>query len=84
MRIGVVSDTHLPRFGRSLPEALVAELRDVRVERLIHCGDWTDPFVVERMDKTGGMILIEGNSAAALGVSARTSATKSLSVKSIS
>jgi len=27
----------------------------------------TDPFAVERMDKTGGMILIEGNTAAALG-----------------
>jgi 2-oxoglutarate ferredoxin oxidoreductase subunit alpha len=27
----------------------------------------TDPFHVERMDKTGGMILIEGNTAAALG-----------------
>ncbi|HUQ26728.1 MAG TPA: 2-oxoacid:acceptor oxidoreductase subunit alpha [Burkholderiales bacterium] len=26
-----------------------------------------DPFSVERMDKTGGMILIEGNTAAALG-----------------
>ena len=26
-----------------------------------------DPFTVERMDKTGGMILIEGNTAAALG-----------------
>ena len=27
----------------------------------------TDPFVVERMDKTGGMILMEGNTAGALG-----------------
>jgi 2-oxoglutarate/2-oxoacid ferredoxin oxidoreductase subunit alpha len=27
----------------------------------------TDPFSVERMDKTGGMILMEGNTAAALG-----------------
>jgi 2-oxoglutarate/2-oxoacid ferredoxin oxidoreductase subunit alpha len=27
----------------------------------------TDPFSVERMNKTGGMILIEGNTAAALG-----------------
>src|SRR5919205_117902 len=27
----------------------------------------TDPFFIERMDKTSGMILIEGNTAAALG-----------------
>jgi 2-oxoglutarate/2-oxoacid ferredoxin oxidoreductase subunit alpha len=27
----------------------------------------TDPFTIERMDKTGGMILIEGNTAGALG-----------------
>jgi len=28
VRIGVVSDTHLPRFGRRLPRALVDGLRD--------------------------------------------------------
>ena len=61
MRIGVVSDTHLPRFGRSLPEALVAELREVRVERLIHCGDWTDPFVVELLEEIAPVDGVAGN-----------------------
>ena len=61
MRIGVVSDTHLPRFGRSLPEALVVELRGVRVERLIHCGDWTDPFVVELLEEIAPVDGVAGN-----------------------
>ena len=50
MRIGVVSDTHLPRFGRSLPEPLVRGFRDAGVERLIHCGDWTEPFVIDLLE----------------------------------
>jgi uncharacterized protein len=61
MRIGVVSDTHLPRFGRSLPEALVVELRGVRVERLIHCGDWTAPFVVELLEEIAPVDGVAGN-----------------------
>lgn len=61
MRIGVVSDTHLPRFGRSLPTALVAGLRDARVERLIHCGDWTDPFVVDLLEDIAPVHGVAGN-----------------------
>jgi putative phosphoesterase len=57
MRIGVVSDTHLPRFGRSLPEALVRGFRDADVERLIHCGDWTEPFVI---DLLAGIAPVDG------------------------
>jgi putative phosphoesterase len=41
LRIGVVADTHLPRFGRALPRALVEGLAEARVERILHLGDWT-------------------------------------------
>lgn len=61
MRIGVVSDTHLPRFGRSLPEALVTSLRDAGVERLIHCGDWTEPFVVDLLEAIAPVDGVAGN-----------------------
>jgi len=61
MRIGVVSDTHLPRFGRSLPEALIRGFRDARVERLIHCGDWTDPFVVDLLEAIAPVRGVAGN-----------------------
>ena len=61
MRIGVVSDTHLPRFGRSLPEPLVRGLRHARIERLIHCGDWTDPFVVDLLEAIAPVDGVAGN-----------------------
>lgn len=40
--IGIVSDTHLPRFGTALPRALVRGLRQANVERILHLGDLTE------------------------------------------
>jgi uncharacterized protein len=45
LRLGVVSDTHLPRFGAALPRALVDGLREARVELILHLGDFTAPEV---------------------------------------
>jgi putative phosphoesterase len=45
VKIGVVSDTHLPRFGRELPRALVAGLEAERVGLILHLGDMTGPQV---------------------------------------
>lgn len=61
MLIGVVSDTHLPRFGRSLPDAMIRGLLDARVERLIHCGDWTEPFVVDLLEAIAPVDGVAGN-----------------------
>lgn len=44
--IGVVSDTHFPRFGRALPRALERGLRAAKVERILHLGDMTDLLAV--------------------------------------
>lgn len=41
MLIGLVGDTHLPRFGRALPAALVEGLRAAPVARILHVGDFT-------------------------------------------
>jgi uncharacterized protein len=61
MRIGVVSDTHLPRFGLTLPEALVGGFREAGVERLIHCGDWTESFVVDLLEAIAPVDGVAGN-----------------------
>jgi uncharacterized protein len=45
-RIGVVSDTHFPRFGRALPRALERGLRRAGIERILHLGDLTDLIAV--------------------------------------
>lgn len=59
--LGIVSDTHLPRFGRALPRALIAGLRDERVERILHCGDMTDLLAVDLFAEIAPVEAVAGN-----------------------
>jgi putative phosphoesterase len=61
MRIGVVSDTHLPRFGRRLPRALVEGLEGARVELVLHCGDWTADWVPSLFEAIAPVEGVAGN-----------------------
>ena len=61
MRVAVVSDTHLPRFGRSLPKPLVDGVREARVERILHLGDWTEPVAVGLLEALGPVEGVAGN-----------------------
>lgn len=61
MRIAVVSDTHLPRFGRALPAALVRGIADARVDRILHAGDWTDPLALELLERLAPVDGVAGN-----------------------
>jgi putative phosphoesterase len=61
MRIGVVSDTHLPQFGRALPRALVDGLRDAAVERVLHLGDHTEPDVPALFEAIAPFDAVAGN-----------------------
>jgi hypothetical protein len=61
MRIALVSDTHLPRFGRALPRALISGLVDAGVERILHVGDWTEPFVVDLLSEIAPVEGVAGN-----------------------
>ncbi len=60
-RIGVVSDTHLPRFGRRLPRALLDGLSRARVDWILHAGDHTALFVVEQLEDLAPVIAVAGN-----------------------
>jgi putative phosphoesterase len=59
--LGIVSDTHLPRFGRALPRALIAGLRDERVERILHCGDMTDLLAADLLSAIAPFDAVAGN-----------------------
>ncbi len=59
--LGIVSDTHLPRFGRALPRALIAGLRDERVEYILHCGDLTDLLAVDLFSALAPFDAVAGN-----------------------
>ena len=51
MRIAIVSDTHLPRGRRALPERCVAELR--AADLILHAGDIATVGVLEELEAIG-------------------------------
>lgn len=51
MRIAVISDTHLPRGRRRLPERAVAEIR--RADLLLHAGDVSAAAVLDELAALG-------------------------------
>jgi uncharacterized protein len=59
--IGVVSDTHMPRFGRALPRALKRGLRAAKVERILHLGDLTDLLAVPLFEAIAPFDAVAGN-----------------------
>jgi uncharacterized protein len=59
--IGVVSDTHLPRFGRALPRALVDGLTAARVELILHLGDLTELLVPPLFEAIAPFDAVAGN-----------------------
>jgi hypothetical protein len=61
VRVGVVSDTHLPRFGRLLPAALVRGLSRPAVDLIVHLGDLTDLLAVELLEAIAPVRAVAGN-----------------------
>jgi len=61
VRIALVSDTHLPRFGRRLPRALVDGFAHAGIERIVHAGDWTDPIALELLEAIAPVDGVAGN-----------------------
>ena len=59
--IGLVADTHLPRFGRRMPRALIDGLVAARVERILHLGDHTASFVVDALGDIAPVDAVAGN-----------------------
>ena len=61
MRVALVADTHLPRFGRALPRALVEGFDAAGIERILHAGDWTDPLAVDLLEAIAPVDGVAGN-----------------------
>jgi uncharacterized protein len=61
VRIGVVSDTHLPQYGAALPRALVDGLREAGVERILHLGDHTSLDVAALFEAIAPVDAVAGN-----------------------
>ncbi len=61
MKLAVVSDTHLPRFGSRLPPALRRGILDEGVELIVHLGDFTAPFVPALLEELAPLAAVAGN-----------------------
>jgi putative phosphoesterase len=61
VKIGVVSDTHLPRFGDRLPAELLRGLGRARVELILHLGDFTGPEVPALLEAVAPLEAVAGN-----------------------
>jgi hypothetical protein len=60
MRLAIISDTHLPRGDRALPEACVARLR--AADLILHAGDLVDMSVLEMLEALGPPVAaVHGN-----------------------
>ncbi|MDQ0337486.1 putative phosphoesterase [Caldalkalibacillus uzonensis] len=59
MKIGVVSDTHVPKRAKALPSALLKGLQGV--DFIIHAGDWQSLEVYERLRRIAPVDGVAGN-----------------------
>lgn len=58
-QVVLLGDTHLPRFGRELPQPLVEALR--AADRVLHVGDITEPFVLDLLAEHAPTEAVAGN-----------------------
>ncbi|MDQ3691522.1 MAG: YfcE family phosphodiesterase [Chloroflexota bacterium] len=58
-RVIIIGDTHLPRFGRSLPPFLADALSVAH--RILHVGDHTEPFVLDLLAAMAPTDAVAGN-----------------------
>ena len=59
MQIAVISDTHMPRGNRRLPEDCVARLREA--DLIVHAGDLMRMAVLHELETYGPVVAVHGN-----------------------
>ncbi|MFC7063042.1 metallophosphoesterase family protein [Halobacillus seohaensis] len=59
MEIVVVSDTHMPKKNKPMPDRLKQEMK--KADLVIHAGDWQTPEVYEEFQQYGKLIGVYGN-----------------------
>ncbi|WP_406193538.1 MULTISPECIES: metallophosphoesterase family protein [unclassified Streptomyces] len=60
MRLLLMSDTHLPKRAKALPEPLLAELP--RADVVFHAGDWVDSATLDLLEsRSARLIGVHGN-----------------------
>jgi putative phosphoesterase len=59
MRIGVLSDTHIPRMAKDIPKAVYDGLKEVNL--ILHAGDLAEVKFLEKLRKLKKTVAVSGN-----------------------
>lgn len=59
MKLGIVSDTHMPRSAKTLPKALTKGLQGV--DLILHAGDWQSMWVYDELSLLAPVEGVAGN-----------------------
>src|SRR4029077_13578595 len=59
VRIGLISDTHMPFAGRTMWDEVDVAFRDV--ELILHAGDIVHPAVLDRLEQIAPVLAARGN-----------------------
>ncbi len=59
MKIGLISDTHVPDRAPGIPQTVYRAFKGV--DLILHAGDITDSRVIERLEEIAPVIAVEGN-----------------------
>lgn len=59
MKIGAISDTHIPSRSYNLPEKVFEVFKDV--DLILHAGDIEDLSVIEKLEEIAPVVAVSGN-----------------------
>jgi len=59
MKIGVISDTHIPRMAKDVPKAVYNGFKDV--DMILHAGDLSEIKFLEKLRKLKKTVAVSGN-----------------------
>ncbi len=59
MRLGIISDTHMPHMAKHLPDGLLRDMENV--DYILHAGDWNSIEVYERLSQLAPTDGVAGN-----------------------
>jgi len=61
MKIGLISDTHIPRRANKVLEEFLSWFNEEKVDLIIHCGDVTDLEVLKELESIAEVKVVKGN-----------------------
>lgn len=79
MRLGLISDTHMPSSGWSLSPRILEIFSDV--DLIIHAGDIFAPWVLDWLEQSAPVVAVSGSASDAFGNDPRVKRTQVLEIE---